>query len=77
VKYLDIPLAHTMMIGYTGHGIRRWLASSNKNYMRGCIASTAGSILYIINKHILKRDLYHSLVQLSGAIAIVHYINAS
>ena len=81
VKYLDIPLAHTMMLGYTGHGMRRWLATSNKDYMRGCIASTAGSILYILNKHVLKRknkrDIYHSLVQLSGAIAIVHYIKAS
>ena len=77
VKYLDIPLAHAMMLGYTGHGVRRWVATSNINYIRGCIASIAGSILYIVNKHVLKRDLYHSLVQTSGAIAICQYINAS
>lgn len=77
VKYLDIPLAHAMMLGYTGHGMRRWRATSNINYLRGCIASIAGSILYIVNKHLLNRDLYHSLVQISGALAICHYINAS
>ena len=81
VKYVDIPLAHMMMLGYTGHGMRRWLETSNINYLRGCIASTTGSILYIINKYILRnkdrRDFYHSLVQISGALAICHYINAS
>ena len=75
VRYLDIPLAHTMMVGYTWHGMRRWLATFHKIYIRGCIASTAGSILYIINKKVLNQDVYHCLVQISGVIAIVHYIN--
>lgn len=77
IKYIDVPLAHAMMIGYTWDGIRKWSQTYNMSYVVGCVMSTLGTLFYIANARFIKKDCLHSLVHVSGVVSIIQYIKAS